>query len=73
MLDSVFHAVDHGYVVVGDGRLYWTGFGWDPQLRNAKIYHSLKYAMDVMAANQDKRPFLLPVETRVTGHQVNVT
>lgn len=40
---------DCGYVIKDDSGLYFIGYGhWDSQLRKAKIYHSIRYAKEVM-------------------------
>lgn len=46
---------DEGIVIFSTNlRLYYTGLGWDKQLRNAKIYHSEKYAEKIVTNNTDK-------------------
>ena len=41
------HKDDFGFAIKNDGDGYYTGFGWDKQLRKAKLYHSFKYAKDI--------------------------
>ena len=59
---------DEGIAVFDqDMRLYYTGLGWDGQLRNAKIYHSPRYADRIVAANPDRRCVLQLVRIEVAG------
>lgn len=38
---------DFGFAIKNECGEYYTGLGWDKQLRKAKLYHSYKYAVDV--------------------------
>lgn len=41
--------IDTGYVVKDLNDLYYIGYNqWSDQLRKAKIYHSKRYAQDIM-------------------------
>ena len=34
--------IDKCFVIQFNNELYWTGYGSDPQIRNARFYHRLK-------------------------------
>lgn len=55
MINTLNREQDTGLVVYDTvNNLYYTGLGWKKQLRNAKIYHSSKYAEDVIKSNTDR-------------------
>lgn len=58
---------DDGYVVMDEHDMFYTGLGWSDQLRKAKIYHSPKWAKEVINLNPDRTCRILPVQIAVTG------
>lgn len=54
---------DIAFAIKADDRSYYTGLGWDKQIRKAKLYHSFKYAKDIRDAKgyQDLSPKIVRV------------
>lgn len=63
----VVHDKATGLWYVGLGWKGYTGLGWSRQLREAKIYHSRRYAEDVRAKFPGKETETVPVSVRVTA------
>ena len=56
------------YVIQADDGMFFCGLKyWDKQLRKAKIYHSLHYAMDVVDAYEGCNCKILEVTMAIVG------
>lgn len=55
---------DSGFIVYDNG-LFWAGWGWDKQLRNAKVYHWKSKAEDVIKHEKVSDPKILSVEIKI--------
>lgn len=54
------------YVVQTEWGNFWCGMGkFDPQLRKAQIFHSLKYAEDVVRRYKERNPKILEVSLAI--------
>ena len=59
--------IDYGYVVKSSNNTYYIGMNqWDNQLRKAKIYHSERYANDIVNSTRfsDMELQLVKIEIR---------
>ena len=53
------------YAVKDENGFYWCGYNkWENQIRKAKLFHSLKYANEVVIRYQNKNP--ITVKVRIT-------
>jgi hypothetical protein len=51
-------AIDSGYVIKATTGAYYCGYSYiDKQMRKAKIYHSLKYALDAIKSLKESAKF----------------
>lgn len=66
MSDKIRQTADSGIVICSKAGSFWNGFNWKQQLREAKIYHSAKFAQDIIDRHPDMEARLLPVEIRIT-------
>ena len=53
------------YVVKNENGGYWSAFGyWPTQLRDARIYVSLKYAQEIVDRFKEQNPYIVEVELK---------
>lgn len=50
------------YAVKDENGFYWCGYNkWENQIRKAKLFHSLKYANEIVIRYQNKNPITVKV------------
>lgn len=49
------------YVVRSRRGFYWAGYGWEDQLRKARIFVSLRYAADIVKRFKGDDPVIVEV------------
>lgn len=50
------------YAVKDENGFYWCGYNeWENQIRKAKLFHSLKYANEIVVRYHNKNPIIVKV------------
>ena len=56
------------YVVQFEEGAFWCGYNqWDKQLRKAKVFHSLKFAKDIVSRYKEYSPRILEISMNIIG------